>query len=672
MRKTITITKRHKFLTAILGSLLIVGAATTAYSLRSSTALSISVTSTGDFSGAITSTSTCMANRTVRLFRQAGATQDRTVDAVVGTTKTLSSGAWSIPNIKVYANYYARTPINKDCKAASSPTIAYADKQPSFPIRAAFYYPWFPETWGNLSAPFTNYHPTLGYYDSSSSSVIHTHIQEMQYAGIDAGIASWWGQGTPTDGRVNNLLRGADGTDFRWALYYEPEGTTDPSSTQIQSDLQYIVNNYGKDPNFLRVNGRPVVFVYGGGAESCTTVNRWINGNTVNAYLVLKVFSGFTTCANQPDGWHQYGPAVATDSHLPWSYAVSPGFYKKGESAPRLARDTTRFASNVRSMVASGARWQLITTFNEWGEGTSIEPATEWQNQYLDILHDNGMGPSPSSTVTPSPTGSPSPSPTSPPPPGKKYVFIWMENKENSSITASSAPYLSSFAANGRNFTNFFGVTHPSLPNYLAFASGGTQGKSGTDSIRPGEINATSVWDQLSAAGVTWKVYQEDMPSTSAPCQGNSYTGTDSGRYALKHNPATPFAPVFTNSNKCVNVVPLTRLDFSNPQLPQVSFITPNLCNDMHDCSVATGDNWLKARVPALLNAGATVVITFDEGSSGTNGGGHIYTAVDGPGIAGNANSTTYNHYSTLAGLENAFGLNKLGAAANANPLPLN
>ena len=151
------------------------------------------------------------------------------------------------------------TPTPSPTSTSPSPT---GDVQPQFPIRAAFYYPWFPETWGSTSNPFTNYHPSLGLYDSSDASVIANHIRAMQYGGIQAGIASWWGQGTKTDGRISNLLRGADGTDFRWSLYYEQEAQGDPTVAQIQNDLQYIQNHYGNDPNFLRVNGRFVVFVY--------------------------------------------------------------------------------------------------------------------------------------------------------------------------------------------------------------------------------------------------------------------------------------------------------------------------------------------------------------------------------------------------------------------------
>ena len=272
---------------------------------------------------------------------------------------------------------------------------AQVDTQPSFPIRAAFYYPWFPEAWNQQGFnPFTNYNPSLGFYDGSNATVIRQHITAMQYGGIQAGIASWWGQGSRTDGRIALLLQGAAGTSFRWSIYYENESQGDPSVAQITNDLTYIRDKYGNDPSFLRINGHFVVFVYADGADACGMVDRWKQANTVGAYIVLKVFSGYRNCTNQPDGWHQYSPAVAADSQRGYSYAIAPGFWKKGD-AVRLARDLTRWNQNVHDMVASGAPFQLITTFNEWGEGTSVESAREWETNsgfgaYLDALHSNG------------------------------------------------------------------------------------------------------------------------------------------------------------------------------------------------------------------------------------------------------------------------------------------
>ncbi len=288
------------------------------------------------------------------------------------------------------------TAATKTPMPTSTPTSGGGTSwQPSFPIRAAFYYPWFPEAWNQLGiTPYTNYTPKLGYYSSLDQNILKQHIAMMQYGNIQAGIASWWGQGSQTDTKIAGLLTAAAGTNFRWALYYENESQGDPSVSQIQADLNYILSKYAKDASFLRVNGKFVVYVYADTNDGCGMSDRWKQANSMGAYIVLKVFPGYAQCASQPDSWHQYAPAAAADSQGSYSYSISPGFWLKG-TPERLARDLNRWTQNVKDMVASGANWQLITTFSEWGEGTIVEPATQWQSasgygQYLDVLHTNG------------------------------------------------------------------------------------------------------------------------------------------------------------------------------------------------------------------------------------------------------------------------------------------
>ena len=209
------------------------------------------------------------------------------------------------------------------------------DPQPAFPIRAAFYYPWFPEAWDQYGIiPYTNYNPSLGLYDGGSQTVLQQHIAAMQYGGIQAGIASWWGQGSRTDTRIAGLLQAAAGTNFRWSIYHETESQGDPSVAQLTSDLTHIRDRYGNDPSFLWVNGRFVVFVYAAGNDACGMADRWKQANTVGAYVVLKVFVGYGNCASQPDSWHQYSPAVAADHQKGYSYAISPGFWRARCVAP--------------------------------------------------------------------------------------------------------------------------------------------------------------------------------------------------------------------------------------------------------------------------------------------------------------------------------------------------
>ena len=212
----------------------------------------------------------------------------------------------------------------------------------------------------------------------------------MEHGRIQAGIASWWGQGSKTDGRIATMLGAANGTPFCWTLYYEPAVTN--GAAQISADLAYIATHYAGDPNYLHVDGKPVLFVYSRAEASCAEAQTWSQTNNGQFYLNLQVFAGYAGCAVQPDSWHQYGPAVAEDHQPGYSFSISPGFDKYSESSPRLARDLVRWQQNVADMVASNEPWQLITSFNEWMEGTSVENAVEWQTSsgegaYLDALH---------------------------------------------------------------------------------------------------------------------------------------------------------------------------------------------------------------------------------------------------------------------------------------------
>ena len=269
----------------------------------------------------------------------------------------------------------------------------------SFPIRAAFYYSWFPELWDqNDLNPYSHYQPTLGYYSEDDPAVIAQHIAAMQYGKIQAGIASWWGQGHYTDQRVPALLKAGEETGFRWSLYIESEGYGDPSVDSIRSDLEYIRDQYASSSSYLKIDDRFVVFVYADRDDGCSMASRWAQANTVGAYLVLKVFSGYRTCPDQPDTWHQYAPDLAQKQVGSNSFTISPGFWKADDPDPRLERDIERWTADVRALVAAQSKFHLITTFNEWGEGSSIESASGWESPsgyglYLDALHYDGVMP---------------------------------------------------------------------------------------------------------------------------------------------------------------------------------------------------------------------------------------------------------------------------------------
>lgn len=266
-----------------------------------------------------------------------------------------------------------------------------ASYQPSWPIRMTFYYPWYPS---GFDVPGTRYHPLMGRYNVEDPAVLRNHVRIMRYAGMNGSFVSWWGVDSKEDRRLPAMMRAADGTPFRWAIHYEPEGPRhpNPSVAKIQSDLNYIKSKYGNDPNYLRIGGKPVIAVWPDPADGCAMATRWKQANTMGFVVLLKRFTGYTSCAAQPHTWYQYAPALR-DAPVPGnSYAVSPGFWAKWEARPRLPRDVVAFEAAVSRMIASRARFQLVTTFNEWGEGTAIEGATEWRTgngygQYVEVLH---------------------------------------------------------------------------------------------------------------------------------------------------------------------------------------------------------------------------------------------------------------------------------------------
>jgi len=278
--------------------------------------------------------------------------------------------------------------------------------------------------------------------------------------------------------------------------------------------------------------------------------------------------------------------------------------------------------------------------------------------------------------ATPIATSTPtsrSPSPTGRPP----VVVILMENEESSSVVGDTtdAPYINStLIPSGTLFTNYYAVSHPSLPNYLALTVGNTCGKDGTDTVTP-LCAESSIWTQMSAARITAGEWAENE---SANC---SYAADGTGLYAERHDSYAIVADAEALST-CWDLTTgtgssspgLARLDaaLASASPPDYSFVTPNLCDDMHSCPIRSGDSWLSANVPRLLQAGADVIVTFDEGTSDTHGGGQVMTVEAGPGVAAGAHdSTFYTHYSLLAGIEKYFGLPLLSDARTATPLPL-
>jgi hypothetical protein len=250
------------------------------------------------------------------------------------------------------------------------------------------------------------------------------------------------------------------------------------------------------------------------------------------------------------------------------------------------------------------------------------------------------------------------------------HVFIIvMENEESTSIIGNgSAPYINGLANSYGLATQYYAVSHPSLPNYLTLTAGSTFGIS--SDCTTCWVNASNLADQTEASGRSWKAYLEGMPS--ACFVGDSYP------YMQKHNPWIYYNDIRTNAARCsAHVVPLSQLgtDLGAGSVPNYVWITPDMCNDMHDCSIATGDSWLSKQVPAIVNSsafqnGGVLFITWDEGNTNAgcctnSAGGNVATLVISPMAAPGLTSTiAENHYSLLRTVEDSWGMPKLNNAS--------
>lgn len=261
----------------------------------------------------------------------------------------------------------------------------------------------------------------------------------------------------------------------------------------------------------------------------------------------------------------------------------------------------------------------------------------------------------PSSPAADPPSGSGPPTGATAP---AHVLVVVFENKDASDVLGSdAAPYLNGLAGQGRALTNAHGEAHPSQPNYMALFSGSTHGI--TDDSCPISVQGANLAGQLLAAGQTFVGYSEDLPA-------GGFTGCSAGDYARKHNPWVNFASLPASVNQ-----PLSALPADYAKLPTVAFVIPNLCNDMHDCSVTTGDQWAKQHLSGYVAWARThnslLLVSFDEdeGSSAN----HIPSMVIGPMVQPGTSDQWVDHYNILRTLDDMYGLPPLGEAATSKPI---
>lgn len=239
-------------------------------------------------------------------------------------------------------------------------------------------------------------------------------------------------------------------------------------------------------------------------------------------------------------------------------------------------------------------------------------------------------------------------------------IVVMMENHSYDQVR--SLPYIASVIAANTSFAQSYGITHPSQPNYLCIWSGATQGVSNDQCPPPGSpYGAENLGHACEAAGVTWKAYCEGLPYAG-------YSGCTTGRYVRRHSPWTNFS----NLNH-LRERPYGDLasDIAQGALPNLSFVIPDLCDDMHDCTPSTGDAWLAANMPAMLDAlgpSGILVLTWDEDDD--LHGNRILTVFAGPLVKhGYVSPRIIEHYTVLRTICDLLSLSPFSAAINEVPI---
>lgn len=271
-----------------------------------------------------------------------------------------------------------------------------------------------------------------------------------------------------------------------------------------------------------------------------------------------------------------------------------------------------------------------------------------------------------------------------PAPLGRVFVIVLENHSFQQVIGNPNLPNFNRLAKTYGLATHYYGVAHPSLPNYVALIAGDTFG---SHSDNPAQrFQGPTLAGQLEAKGLSWRAYLETLPAAG-------FSGAYGGNpvlYAKKHNPFLLFPAIAADPALRDKVVGLEALgpDLQNNRLPTLAFIVPNLCHDLHGAPSCpsgpaldqAGDAFLGQLVQSIMASkawagNAAIILTFDEGEGGTapsplEVGGRVATVVIArQGARGRVSSTPYNHYSLLRTLEDGWGLAPLGHAAQARPM---
>jgi len=288
------------------------------------------------------------------------------------------------------------------------------------PMVLAFYYPWYGNVLGKSGQQFhwsdvtyrgigsSTYYPLFGPYDSQDNGLIRAHIELARASGIEGFVCSWWGIDTFEDRSFKEILKIANSAGFNATIYYE--SVRDIGRDQITNELAYVLRSYSNEPSFLKIDGRPVIFLYAVSVYD-RDVGFWqdvIKGvkesTDSNPIYIADTFD--LAYAAAFDGFHTYNPIwikegafnstysdqakAARVAGKIWASTVCPGYDDRKVRRPGTyvsRRDGAYYNLTWEAAIRSDPDIVLISTWNEWHEGTNIEPSREFEFKYLQLTN---------------------------------------------------------------------------------------------------------------------------------------------------------------------------------------------------------------------------------------------------------------------------------------------
>lgn len=249
--------------------------------------------------------------------------------------------------------------------------------------------------------------------------------------------------------------------------------------------------------------------------------------------------------------------------------------------------------------------------------------------------------------------------------PAHIVIAIYENHAYENIIGSSAAPYINSLTtdSDAALFTKSYALTHPSQPNYLMLFSGSNQGVT-TDDISSVQFTTCNLGASLLSDSISFVGYSESEPSIG-------YLGATSGEYARKHNPWSNWQGSSADSVPAASNAPYTLFPANFDSLPAVSFVVPNLDDDMHDGTIAEGDTWLKNNLSAYItwakSHNSLFILTFDEDDD--DHGNHITTIFVGQMVKGGSYAENITHYNVLRTIEDIYGLPECANSSSVNPI---